>query len=297
MRILIAGVSGMLGFSLYRYLGDDPSLQIMGTMRGDPAASVLGKLPSARNRSLVGNILRPDDERLQCALAQFKPNAIINCIGWRRQPQCEFDNVKMIEANSLWPHQLALLAGNLKARLIHFSSDAVFSGRRGHYREEETPDPADSYGLSKLLGEPDYRQCITLRTSLIGHSPDKNDQLIDWFVRQKGKVNGYQRAIFSGLPTIEIASIVRNILLKRIDLFGVWHLASSPISKFELLSLVTARYGLDVKLKPTSNPVIDRSLDGARFAAETGYVAPSWPELIDQMCIDQENYLKTTRQE
>ena len=196
----------------------------------------------------------------------------------------------MINANSLWPHSLAKLAGDLGARLIHFSSDGVFSGRQGQYRENDNPDPIDVYGHSKLLGEPDYPHCLTLRTSMIGHASKESDQLVDWLIRQNGTIKGYQQVIFAGLPTIEIALIVRSILLPRVDMAGVWHLAAEPISKFELLGLIVKRYGLDIEVIPIPDPVTNRSLDASRFCTTTGYVAPAWSELIDRMYEYQKSY-------
>lgn len=283
MRILIAGVTGMLGVALFRHLGSDPTLQVKGIMRGDPSKSRVGYLPPKVNTSLVGNVSCSDENLLAQILAKFRPNFVINCIGWRRQPQSAADVIEMITVNSLWPHRLAMLASDMGARLIHFSSDGIFSGRQGQYREDDVPDPVDAYGLSKLLGEPDYPHCLTLRTSMIGHASKGSDQLVDWLMRQKGKVNGYQRVFFSGLPTIEIASIVRRILLPRTDMAGIWHLAAAPISKFELLRLIVARYGLDIEVVPSLDPVIDRSLDASRFRSATYYISPSWPELVNRM--------------
>lgn len=283
MRIMIFGVNGMLGCALFKRLGSDPALRVQGIMRGDSAASIQESLEAATNAAIVGNISSLDDGRLTQIMAAFRPTVIINCVGWRRQPLCATESAEMIVANSLFPHRLAGLARDFAERLIHFSSDAVFSGRRGGYREEDVPDPADAYGLSKRLGEPDYPHCLILRTSLIGHAHQRSDQLVDWFLRQKGQVDGYRRAIFSGLPTAEVASIVRDVLLPRTELCGIWHLAAQPISKFELLSLIAERYGIDVEVTPAPGPAIDRSLDATRFRSATGYVAPSWPELIDRM--------------
>ena len=273
----------MLGSTLFRYLGSDPALQVQGTMRGDPSGSTIGSVRHRPNASLVGYVKGPDDDQFVQVLADFGPNVIVNCVGCRQQPRSPAEAVKMIYANSLVPHKLAKLAGEFGARLIHFSSDGVFSGRRGLYREDKVPDPVDVYGHSKLLGELDYPHCLTLRTSMIGHASKESDQLVDWLFRQKVKINGYRQAIFSGLPTIEIAMIVREILLPRTELMGIWHLAAAPISKFKLLRLIVERYGLDVEVVPTPEPVIDRSLDASRFYTATGYVAPSWPELIDRM--------------
>lgn len=283
MRILVFGVTGMLGGTLFRQLNSDPILQVHGVMRLDPSKSSTRSLQSRTHISVIDDVLSSDDAPLLQLMTAFRPQIVINCIGWRRLPQSASEAVAMIAVNSQWPHRLAYLSQKFGARLIHFSSDAVFSGHRGNYREEDVPDPIDVYGVSKLLGEPNYPNCLILRTSLIGQSSHRSDQLVDWLLRQKGQVNGYEHAIFSGLPTIEIALIVQKILLRQYALIGTWHLAAAPISKFKLLELIVERYGIDVDVLACPNPVIDRSLDASRFHSATGYAPPPWPELIDRM--------------
>jgi dTDP-4-dehydrorhamnose reductase len=282
MRVVVFGANGMLGKSLLRELAGDPSLEILGLMRGDPAAS-RPIAPPSRSNAIVEVSDMSDDGALLQRLRVFRPDAMINCVGWRRRPQGPAEAAAMIIANSVLPHRLAMMAGDLCARLIHISSDGVFSGRMGGYREENAPDPIDAYGRSKLLGEPDHPLCLSLRLSLIGHASKDSDQLVDWLLRQRGNVNGYRKAIFTGLPTVEVARVIRKVILPRPDLAGVWHLAAAPISKFELLKLIAARYGVDVEITPLDRPAIDRSLDGSRLRDATGYVAPPWPQLVDGM--------------
>ncbi len=287
MRIALLGVNGMLGADLFRHLGSYPTLQVMGLMRGDPRDTMIGTVPSSKNTSIVGGISYSEGKCLAKVLREFAPNVMVNCIGWRKQPQNASQTIEMIAANALLPHRLAMLAGEIGARLIHFSSDAVFSGKRGRYLEHDVPDPVDAYGVSKLLGEPNYPHCLILRTSMIGHVSKKSDQLVDWLIRQKGIINGYQKTVFSGLPTIEIASIMRTILLPRTELVGIWNLAAAPISKFELLKMIVEKYNIDVDVVPVAHPTFDRSLNASRFLDATGYVVKPWPELIEQM---YENY-------
>jgi len=285
MRIAIFGANGMLGASLFRSLSRDSALAVLGLMRRDPTAATLASPPPGSNASL--ELEDMNAPALMRRLEAFRPDVVVNCIGWRRRPTNPADTVAMIDANSIWPHRLAAIAGDLNARLIHISSDGVFSGCKGGYREEDAPDPIDAYGRSKLLGETDYPHCLTLRLSLIGHASKDSDQLVDWLLRQRGKINGYRRVIFSGLPTVEVARVMREIILPRPDLAGIWHLAAAPISKFDLLQLIATRYGVDVEIAPLDQPEIDRSLDASRFRDATGYVAPPWPQLLDRMCETQ----------
>ena len=169
--------------------------------------------------------------------------------------------------------------------MIHVSTDCVFSGDRGGYTESDPPDAQDLYGRSKLLGEVDLPNAITLRTSIIGHELDEvnSHSLIGWFLNQKGTVNGFRRAVFSGLPTVELARVIRDHVLVQPALHGLYHVAAEPINKFDLLQLVAGVYGKTISLQPCDDPVIDRSLDASRFRDATGYSAPSWPELVARM--------------
>jgi dTDP-4-dehydrorhamnose reductase len=129
----------------------------------------------------------------------------------------------------------------------------------------------------------DYPNAITLRTSIIGHELGSAHSLIGWFLAQSGSVKGYSRAIFSGLPTVEIANLVRDVILPRRDLSGLYHVAAAPISKLDLLRLVADTYGKTIEIAPDEGLVIDRSLNADRFREATGYAAPSWPDLISLM--------------
>jgi dTDP-4-dehydrorhamnose reductase len=170
------------------------------------------------------------------------------------------------------------------ARMIHVSTDCVFSGRQGHYRESDQPDATDLYGRSKLLGEVDYPHAVTLRTSIIGHEFGRATALVDWFLTQTTQsVKGFKKAVFSGVPTVELARVMKDFVLPRPDLRGLYHVAAQPIAKFDLLTLVAHQYGKEIEIVPDESLVIDRSLNAARFHEATGYVAPEWPALIEAM--------------
>jgi dTDP-4-dehydrorhamnose reductase len=170
------------------------------------------------------------------------------------------------------------------ARLIHISTDCVFSGSRGMYREDDFSDAYDLYGKSKYIGEVrDDAHAITLRTSIIGHELDSKVALVDWFLSQQGSAKGYRRAMFSGLPTVELARIIRDFVLPRPELRGLYHVAAEPIAKYDLLSLIAEQYGKQIEIKGDDAVIIDRSLDSTRFTLATGYRAPEWPALIALM--------------
>jgi dTDP-4-dehydrorhamnose reductase len=159
----------------------------------------------------------------------------------------------------------------------------VFSGERGRYTEDDLPDANDSYGIAKFLGEVDEPNVITLRTSIIGQELNGKDGLLEWFLSQSDQCRCYTKAIFSGFPTVVLAQLVRDVILPLQDLHGIYHVATQPISKFELLQLIAQRYGKSIYLEADDKVSVDRSLLAERFAKATGYVPPTWPELINSM--------------
>ena len=149
--------------------------------------------------------------------------------------------------------------------------------------ESNNPDPVDLYGRSKLLGEVSRAPALTLRTSFIGHEVGSSISLVDWFLSQSGVVNGFTRAIYSGLTATEFSRLLASVVFPRDDLTGLYHVASTPISKYDLLSSIADEYGWSGKLVPFSDFECDRSLLADAFFSATGYRPPEWPEMISQM--------------
>jgi len=178
---------------------------------------------------------------------------------------------------------LAAICRSRKVRMIHISTDCVFDGSKGNYKEEDFSDAKDLYGRSKFLGEVSGKGCLTLRTSLIGHELKNKIGLIEWFMVQQGKIKGYTDAVFSGFPTVEMAHILGRYILPNDDMEGVYHVSSSPVSKYDLLKLVAETYGKKIVIEPYNEVRIDRSLDSERFRKVTGYDPPHWAELVERM--------------
>jgi dTDP-4-dehydrorhamnose reductase len=172
----------------------------------------------------------------------------------------------------------------IDARLIHISTDCVFSGKKGRYIEGDLPDAFDVYGKTKALGEVTYSKALTLRTSTIGHELQSQFGLLDWFLAQDQVCKGYTRAIFSGLPSVVFAQVMRDFVIPNEEMFGLYHVGASPIDKFSLLKLIADAYGKKIEIVPDEVFEMDRSLDSSRFYAATGYQPPEWPELIKTMC-------------
>jgi dTDP-4-dehydrorhamnose reductase len=282
MRVLVLGVTGMLGNAMFRYLSLNGGYEVYGSARN------ASRLRSCVNEDMASRIVTGVDVENQDALAglfaKIKPQAVVNCIGLIKQLAAADDPLSAIPINSMLPHRLSALCKIAGARLVHISTDCVFSGAKGNYLESDPSDAKDLYGRSKYLGEVADAHAITLRTSIIG--PELNDgahALLGWFLSQQGAVNGFTRAIFSGLPTVELARVVGEFVLPRPHLSGLYHVAAAPISKFDLLTLIAEVYGKKIQINRLDDPAIDRSLDASRFNDATGYHAPEWRELVTRM--------------
>lgn len=175
---------------------------------------------------------------------------------------------------------------------MHISTDCVFSGRRGHYAESDTPDPLDLYGRSKLLGEVERPGAITLRTSIIGWEVMGNASLLEWFAAQRGRtIRGFRRAIYSGLATADLAETIATILLDHAGLHGLFQIASEPIDKYTLLTqLRDALAWSDIRIDPDDELVVDRSLSMGRFSTATGWRPPTWPSMIHRLAEEWPTY-------
>jgi dTDP-4-dehydrorhamnose reductase len=176
-------------------------------------------------------------------------------------------------------------------RLIHISTDCVFSGKKGNYSESDTPDATDLYGRTKVLGEVTDESALTIRTSIIGRELSGCSGLVEWFLSQRGRnVKGFRNAIFSGFTTTALSQIVATIVEQHRKMQGLWHVASSPISKFDLLSQIAAASNLNIDVEPDEEFCCDRSLDGRAFAAKTGIVAPDWNQMINSLVREFDKY-------
>jgi dTDP-4-dehydrorhamnose reductase len=280
MRLLILGVTGMLGNAMFRLLSESSDLVVYGTARNENSKQYFSN-DYAQN--IIAGIDAENHDSLTRTFAMTRPELVVNCVGLIKQLADANDPLQAIPVNALLPHRIATLCQVVGARLVHFGTDCVFSGTQGNYLESDLPDASDLYGRSKLLGEVDYPHAITLRTSIVGHELYGHRSLVEWFLAQQGLVKGYSKAIFSGLPTVELACVVRDYVLPRPELRGVYHVASKPINKLKLLQLISDTYGKDIEIVASDELVVDRSLNATHFHAATGYAPPEWPELVQRM--------------
>lgn len=290
MRVLILGASGMLGHKLYQTCSK--RFSTVATVRSSSssirALDVDGQLVEGVDASDLPTVAR--------ALSDARPDAVINCVGIVKQDAAAADPVISIGVNALFPHQLSRACAAVGARLIHVSTDCVFSGRKGHYVETDFPDADDLYGRSKLLGEVSEAGSLTIRTSMVGRELSGRHGLLEWFLAQNGgRVRGFRRAIFSGLTTTALSDLLCAVVAEHRELSGVWHVAADAISKFDLLHLIRRAYDVTVEIEPDDAVVCDRSLDGSRFHAATGFIAPSWETMIRSMAADPTPYAELRR--
>ena len=273
-RVLVLGGTGMLGHKVWQEC----------RRRFETYATVRRPVPFPGNAIEDVDAFRP--ETIARALDLARPDAVVNCIGAIKQRPEGRDPRTAIAVNALFPHQLAAECAERGIRLVHVSTDCVFSGGRGRYRETDTPDPVDLYGRTKLLGEPAGEGCVTLRASLIGRELGSAYGLVEWFLAQPGPVQGFTRAIFSGVTTIVMAEVIADLIESHPELDGLWHVAGEAVSKYDLLVMIAEAAGRPVEIEPVEEPALDRSLDGSRFEGATGWSPEPMEAMIARMIED-----------
>lgn len=287
-KILVLGANGMLGGSIHRYFSNTIN-DVIGTVRSDKA---LKQLTDMGFNNIISGIDVIDYKVLDRTISEIRPDYVFNCIGLIKQLSQSGLPVPAIEINSLLPHKLAEICTKNNSRLVHFSTDCVFSGSKGAYTESSLPDATDLYGRSKLLGEVNYGNHLTLRTSIIGHELNSNVSLVNWFLNQSDSVRGFSRAIFSGLPTCYIAEFLDKYVIENSDLSGLYHLSAEPIDKYSLLLLIKEKYGIEIDIVDYPNFIIDRSLNSKSLRELIDFKPPQWPELIEKMNDEFNRYFR-----
>lgn len=282
MKILIFGASGMLGHRLMIQLSKYH--EVYGTIRDAAGTSFSGE-------AHIIPMIHPYEWCVEKAFAATKPNVVINCIAAipQRNPSIE----KSIDINAKFPHMLASLAKQFNARLIHFSTDAVFSGKRGNYTENDEPDGNDTYALTKRLGEiSDQEHVLTLRCCPIGRELNGAHSLVEWFLAQTGEVKGYTKAHFNPLSTHEIARAINDYVLPRRDLQGVYHIGGDVWSKWEILKVLNSAYRPDnpIEVSLDSDVECNRHLNTLRFQTATGYRPHFLHQMVQEMAADNALY-------
>lgn len=289
MKILIFGGAGMLGHKLVQVLGEH--FDVFFTLRGGfESVARFGILPQAK---CIENVDVTSNVAVRDVIEGLRPDVVINAVGVIKQRSSASDVITTLETNAVFPQRLAALGSELGFRLITVSTDCVFSGSRGMYREQDVPDALDLYGQSKHWGEVSGENCLTLRTSIIGRELSSGQSLVEWFLGNENQaVKGFRKAIYSGFPTIVFADIIKRLITGFPELHGLFHVSSEPINKFDLLELVRDAYARNIAIEPDDSFVIDRSLDSSLFRSRTGFKPLTWPEMITLMANDATPYAK-----
>ena len=290
MRVLILGGEGMLGHKAFQVLSQ--RFDTYATFRDARGAwATFPMYATVEPSRLLGGVDALDFSSIVRAIGQGQPNVVVNCIGIIKQLKEASDPVISLRLNSLFPHLLADLCGAVGARLFHMSTDCVFTGRKGNYSEDDTPDAEDLYGRTKLLGELNRPGCLTIRTSIFGRDFLKQSALFEWFLsHRRGRVKGYKNAIYTGFPTQTLACIMGDLIADHSQLSGLYQIASPPISKYDLLLNIRDAMKLNIDIEPYDDQPCDRSLNSGRFVAATGYRIPEWDELIAELAADPTPY-------
>jgi dTDP-4-dehydrorhamnose reductase len=279
MRILILGGDGMLGHQLLKQLSRGHDVRV--TLRQKLSAYEGFGIFNTENA--YGEIEVGSMDRIIDVLGEFRPEAVVNAVGIVKQRSKAKESIPSLEINSLFPHRLAGICKAAGIRMVHMSTDCVFSGEKGRYQESDISDAEDLYGRTKYLGEVYDTHCITLRTSIIGRELSRKQGLVEWFLSQSGSVQGFKNAVFSGFTTLEFSRIIEKILTEYAERAGLYHVSSAPISKFDLLMLIKRKMGLDIQIMGTEEPRLDRSLVSKKFREEFNYTPPTWEDMIEEL--------------
>jgi dTDP-4-dehydrorhamnose reductase len=287
MRLLVLGGAGMLGHKAFQVLSEQ--FDTMVTFRRfDDRLRRTGLFADER---VIPGVDATDLESVRSALDAARPDCVLNCVGVIKQLEAKTQPKLLIQINALFPHLLAELCAERGTRLIHLSTDCVFSGRKGDYTEDDASDAEDLYGRTKYLGEVSYPGSLTLRTSIVGRELFTNLSLVDWFLSQRGgTVRGYTNAVFTGLTTQALSREIGRVVRAFPELSGIYHVSAARISKCELLLLLRRTYRIDVTVEPYDDFRCDRSLDSSRYRSATGFQPPSWDAMVDEMAQDATPY-------
>ena len=278
----------MLGHKVIQRLAS--RFTVSGAARHRDAAMI--ELERLTSSTISGGLDAEDFSSVERLVEADRPDVVVNCVGIIKQRAAAKDAIQSIRVNSLFPHELGAFCAERNARLVHLSTDCVFSGDKGHYEESDRPDPVDVYGRSKLLGEVAAPNALTIRTSMIGREIRGRQSLLEWFLRQPegSTLKGFRHAIFSGLTTIALADEIGRVIERHPELSGVYQVSADPIDKYELLQLFKRSFGRKVEIVPDENFHCDRSLVSKRYRADVGYSPRPWPEMVDEMATDPTPY-------
>lgn len=287
-RVLVLGAGGMLGHMAMRVLSTNH--HTYGTTRSSKKEQTkLSKFMTTDR--WIENVDVRNLAQIENVIEQIQPDVIINCIGLVKQKMDSHSYIESIEVNALLPHQLHRIAERQKSKLLQISTDCVFTCTPGIKYQDDVPDARDLYGVTKMLGEVNYGNALTLRTSIVGRQVYGSESLFEWLLSQRGRtIDGYRNAKYTGLTTQALCEIIDFLIRERMDLCGIWQVSSDEISKYELATKLNEQLSLNMEVRENHEFSCDRRLDSEAFRRETGIRIPSWNEMIKQFADDQYAY-------
>ena len=282
MKILILGADGMIGHKIAHSLED---FELILASRKSISSKSIGII---NGKMVLHNLIT---DSLDLLLDNTTPDIIINCAGITTRRGVEDNIVNTELLNSELPHKLDSWASLNSKKLIHFSTDCVFSGNRGNYQDDDFADADDIYGKSKALGEVNSPNTLTIRCSMIGRELYNFTELFEWLKKNKNKkIEGYSKVFYSGITTVRMGKILNQILNKNLNLSGVYNISSTPISKFDLLVKLSNAFNLNVDIKQNKNNKSNKVLISEKFTEITGIYPPNWDDLISEFKEDCNKY-------
>ena len=266
--ILVLGGDGMAGNMLKTYL-EEKGHDVFATSRRKTEGKAV-HFDVLENYREMGDIL-----------PRITPDFVVNCIGVLNQ-SAEENKAGAVLVNSFLPHYLDSLAEKHNFKLIHVSTDCVFSGKNGNYSETDFPDAASFYGRTKSLGELNNGRSVTFRTSIVG--PDINEKgigLFNWFMKQSGEIKGFSNVVWTGVTTVELAKCIEKSF--DMDITGLYNLVNNKkVNKYELLLLFKKYTGKNMEIKEDGSYKSDKSLVNNR--KDFDFDIPGYEGQIKEMC-------------
>ena len=290
MRIIVIGATGMLGHKMLQVLSSDFENSVYGTIRKNK--NEILKFDFIPNYNYIENVDIENIENILSTLDRIRPQVIINCTGVTLRKTDNSSLEKNYSVNAYFPKILSLWCENNRSKLIHFSTDCVFDGSKGNYTESDYPTANDIYGRSKFLGEISHPNVLTLRLSIIGREIFNQSELLEWFLSQKNKkISGYSDVFYTGVTTNFLATEVVRIIKKFPELYGLYHLGSEKISKFELLQMANKIFDNQTLIFEDKSKKSDKSLCCDKYIKKTNFIKPNWVSMLQDLKNDTTSYM------
>jgi dTDP-4-dehydrorhamnose reductase len=280
MKVYIIGISGMLGNCLFFNFNNNKKFITRGSIR-----SKSHRYFDKFKEKIDFNVDVKNFNYLKKKILDFDPDYVINCVGWVKQKKEKIYLSKFI--NSTFPHKLNKFLKLKKKKLIHFSTDCVFNGKHGDYELTSRPNALDLYGKSKFKGEVNDNNCLTIRTSIIGHEIEGRFGLLEWFLNKKKKCLGFKNVFFTGVTTYTVYNFLIKLMNSKKKIYGIYHLSSKKISKFSLLKKIKNIYRKSTLIKEDKKIIINRSLSNKLSQKKFAFNVPSWEIMIKEMKINK----------